>query len=853
MVDTKIQSDPRVWNGLSSRSWVLKARGRIKCTNLLKVYHRTNGGLVLREMFGVGHQIGKVGGRSGCRSTRFQTRAFFTSSKDEPLSLNLDFYKLLHVSRGAGKDTIYKAYERALGPEAPTSGYSDQALQSRKMILDGALETLGTMTIRREYDERVQLGAIEELIPGKHVAGALILLSEANEDQAVIEAGMPWLEQHPRHKCTKDVATVVGYSYFNIARRLIDARESLVDARMLLDQALGVLKRFGGSYGVEKIASQSLEELGPRLALELVSSADQGVKKEGILLLPSALSKLKKESEKDRRSQQTWLSYLDRVRQILTADELIELFNVSENVFTDPREIYYVAVAHIAAACHNIDPKLVSAAKDLLLRAEKLASHQSRRSDNAGDSGVIVVSRKMAEEKQRRLMALACSELLLGDSGAAAEALGLRTDPVTCDRQIYTFIKNNSRGADSLLPGICFLVERWISDVALSSFYRKPDARFSLNFWFETPLVVSYIESMHSKNGLLSGIGNIVGLILSPVKGFFTHNRPDENVAAETKWDSDSDDVSFEEPKPLISETETVIPNISDNAEYESKAELEDSVPETHEEVQELKEEENIRQVPRPTATSSIEEEQINPFAITADTEQVTKSADSELEAMENEYLRGMSESNMNIFDDDDLPKPVDASSISPLGGEEMWFKQAYEARRVRWGRVTGTALLLAVGISASFRYHGAPSFVQNLPIVGFTSTDKALLSKGQAYSLIQRWQKIKADALGRYHRTEGLNQVLGNQLSNEWTARAGELKSKGWHYVHDSHKCKVKSVKRGDQEKTFEVTADINEDVVIYKGGSVSPQRFSSSYTVTYIFDLSGDGWKMTSASVGN
>lgn len=329
----------------------------------------------------------------------------------------------------------------ALGPEAPTSGYSDQALQSRKMILDGALETLGTMTIRREYDERVQLGAIEELIPGKHVAGALILLSEANEDQAVVEAGMPWLEKHPRHKCTKDVATVVGFSYFNIARRLIDARESLVDARMLLDQALGVLKRFGGSYSVEKIASQSLEELGPRLALELVSSTDQGAKKEGILLLPSALSKLKKESEKDRRSQQTWLSYLDRVRQILTADELIELFNVSENVFTDPRELYYVSVAHIAAACHNVDPKLVSIAKILLLRAEKLASHQGRRSDSAGDSGVVVASRKMAEEKQRRLMALACSELLLGDSGAAAEALGLRTDPITCDRQIYTFIK----------------------------------------------------------------------------------------------------------------------------------------------------------------------------------------------------------------------------------------------------------------------------------------------------------------------------------------------------------------------------------------------------------------------------
>lgn len=107
-----MQSDPRVWNGLTSRSWVLKARGRIKYNNFVKVHFRTNDGLVLKEMFGVGYQMGQVGGRSGPRSTGFQTRAFFTSSKDEPLSLNLDFYKLLHVSRGASKETIYKAYER---------------------------------------------------------------------------------------------------------------------------------------------------------------------------------------------------------------------------------------------------------------------------------------------------------------------------------------------------------------------------------------------------------------------------------------------------------------------------------------------------------------------------------------------------------------------------------------------------------------------------------------------------------------------------------------------------------------------------------------------------------------------
>lgn len=326
---------------------------------------------------------------------------------------------------------------RAIKTE-PEVGFSDAALQARKVILEGAVETLGTSNIRREYDERLQIGAIEEDIPGKYVAGALILLHEAGQYDVVSTIGREWLFNNSRHRSKKDVASIVGCSLLSIARGMIDARDSLIVAKDALHEANNILVEFGGAYEVEEMVEKTLDELGPRLALEMISHNNRKEREEGIQLLPMAMQKLKKDAKNDRRAQQAYISYIDRVRQILTAEELINLYNMDNNAFEDPRELYYVAVAHIAAGCHNIDAALILASKNLLLRAERLSKDQEARVDG---SGAVLQTRKIAEEAQRRAMALCCCELLLGDSGMAAEVLGLRSDPMTCDRQILTFIR----------------------------------------------------------------------------------------------------------------------------------------------------------------------------------------------------------------------------------------------------------------------------------------------------------------------------------------------------------------------------------------------------------------------------
>ena len=63
-------------------------------------------------------------GRNSLDRTRYESRkigrktigihvdAFLGAQKEKPMKIELDFYRILHVSRGASKEAIYRAYER---------------------------------------------------------------------------------------------------------------------------------------------------------------------------------------------------------------------------------------------------------------------------------------------------------------------------------------------------------------------------------------------------------------------------------------------------------------------------------------------------------------------------------------------------------------------------------------------------------------------------------------------------------------------------------------------------------------------------------------------------------------------
>lgn len=826
------------------------SHGRVSCQ-----YANTRRFRMCRQQQGHARVAELVRGRrSGIRTQAFLGRF---SSNAEPMTIKLNFYDILHVSQRANKETIFRSYERMMS-NPPQVGFTEHALQARTTILEGAMETLGTSSIRKEYDERLAMGAIDETIPPKYVSGVLILLHEAGHYDTVISVGSSWLNASSGHAFCKDVATVVSCSYVTTSTEMIDARESLHDAKANLMQAKGLLEKHGGSSQILEIVQNMIKDLGPRLALELISSSEAEKRHEGIVLLPLAMQEMKNDSYADRRSQQSWISYLDRVRQLLSAEELIELFNVSEKLFTDPRELYYVSVAHIAAGVDKGEPRLIRTAHDLLKRAEKIAKKSQSGKEEYSMAGIR--SRKVVEEQQRRNMGLCCTSLLLGDSGKAAKVLGLREEPITCDRQIYTFVKNNSRGSDTLLPGLCVLVERWINDVALSSFYKNP-AAFSLNEWFDNPKIIDFVENIHRPNSIVVGTRGLLASIFSPVIGFFTNdkgNQTDSMYMEETKDGDEVEEVAIQEEIEYLQDSKEDMRASTESAT--AYAEPQATYPIISEQPVVTQEESTSTVFPESVNTAKANEdrsqyeakerilpESIPEPALARDTEMPLPD---DLSTNENLYLKGMDLENVKIFDNDDLPRSLNESSIATLGGEEGWIRSAYEARRVRWGRVSATALLLLAAISAPLgRLGGHSILTRYIPVarIGYNSSS---MSRRDAHAIIKKWQVAKADALGKHYKTEGLPRILGESLAKEWSSRAIDLKKKGLYYVHNSHQCKIRDIREISSGNHL-VVADIKESIVVHRGDGSRPTAVPSSYRVQYEIVQTDDGWKLYSATV--
>ena len=704
----------------------------------------------------------------------------------------------------------------------------------------------------------------------------LILLHEAGKYETVISLGMDALKSKNARKF-QDVALVTACSMLTTATGLLESRSSLTEAEALLKAAQGVLKKsgVGGSNQVLRIVERTIAEVHPRVALELIGSSDMSARHEGIRLLPMALEEMKRGADEERsgrrgeersdpaarRAREAWIAYLDRVRQLLSAEELVELYNISPvNVFSDAKELYYVSVAHLAIAANMGDPEMARRAREMLIKAEKLADGADGGYGNTSNAS-NVFSRRAVEEQQRRRMAHACASLLLGDSGEAARVLGLPVragEPTAAgvDRQMVAFVKEYSRGSETLLPGLCVLVERWMNEVALMSFYKNP-GKFGLNEWFENERVVKYLETLEK--------GGVLARLAGAFRNFFSSEKSGETVVLAGEENGGIVEEEFVEQGDVVEELK-VKEEVADKVNTSNAVEASNAV-------ESMKTVEMTPKMtpplppkatpPQPTPMPPPPTNAIPPpqalqtqYGSLSSATVSSSFVEEDTPPRENQYLKGMDLSTMNMFNGD-APLPLNEVSIATLGGEEGWFRSAYEARRVRWGRVTVASLVLLAALSASVNRTGGrsamhrviPGYARHMSYNAKTGTS---MSKGQAHALISKWQRAKADALGKQYSTQGLSDVLGDELAKDWAARSAEMKKKSIHYVHKNHKCTVKkvSVIEGDGRK---VVAEIRETIEVNRQDGSRPQTFPSSYRVEYQMSKVDDTgpWKIMRAAI--
>lgn len=217
-------------------------------------------------------------------------------------------------------------------------------------------------------------------------------------------------------------------------------------------------------------------------------------------------------------------------------------------------------------------------------------------------------------------------------------------------------------------------------------------------------------------------------------------------------------------------------------------------------------------------------------------------------------------EEDEDVEDDGEfLTHPVALEALQPLRGEDDWMRRAYEARQIRWGRligavalVTGAAYLAVRAALPALAPAATPkAAIAPVPVAATTAGVAKPLSRGEASSLVTKWQRIKAAALGPQHAMDGLDGVLAGELLTQWQDRAVQLTSKGWHYTHDLQSCKVVEVVPGPVAGTALITAAMREGVTVHKGPDVDPQSFASEYQVVYHAVRGESGWVLTGAVI--
>ena len=128
------------------------------------------------------------------------------------------------------------------------------------------------------------------------------------------------------------------------------------------------------------------------------------------------------------------------------------------------------------------------------------------------------------------------------------------------------------------------------------------------------------------------------------------------------------------------------------------------------------------------------------------------------------------------------------------------------------------------------------------------------MTSVREAERLIRDWQRVKSAAMGRDHELDGLNRLLGGPLLEEWRSRAEKAKSSqfSWRFSH-KRKLRVTRLVGGTP-----AGAPAAVEAVLREAGTLVDERdgkavdtYDSQYTVRYLLEDSGGGYRLTRAAV--
>ncbi|GER26580.1 protein ACCUMULATION AND REPLICATION OFCHLOROPLASTS 6 [Striga asiatica] len=710
------------------------------------------------------------------------------SLPERHVSVPLDFYRVLGAEPHFLGDGIRRAYNSRVSTP-PQYGYSDEALISRRQILQAACETLANPSSRREYNQGLaddEFDTILTQVPWDKVPGALCVLQEAGDTELVLQIAESLLKERLPKSYKQDIVLSMALAYVDLSRDTMAlSPPDFIRGCELLEMALKLLQEEGASNLSPDLQAQideTLEEINPRCVLELLAlplgEDYQSKRGEGLQGVRNILWAVGGGGAASIAGGFTREDFMNEAFLHMTAAEQVDLFAATpSNIPAESFEVYGVALALVSQAFMGKKPHLIQDADNLFQQLQQtkitavgptaynVRQNQNREVDFALERGL-------------------CS-LLVGEVDECRSWLGLDSqDSPYRDPSIVNFVVEHSkddREDELLLPGLCKLLETWLTEVVFPRFRETQGVEFKLGDYYDDPKVLRYLER-------IEGVGR------SPLAAAAAIAR----IGAEaTTAVLDSVKVSAVQVLRRVFPLGGGEKNARVYEENEMKSDDLATV---------------VRLDRDDTYVAGVEE---GNFA----------GGGPQLQ----ENIKGAT---VKIVC---AGVAVGLLTLAGLKFLPLRNGSSYGGVRKDLGPVSVAADVIDVGGS-----------------VAENSGEIPRMDARFAENLVRKWQSVKSLALGPDHSIEKLSEVLDGKMLKIWGEKAAEVAQHGWFWDYELVNLNIDSVtvsvdgRRAVVEATLEESAHLTD--VAHPEHNDS---YSSTYTTRYEMSFVESGWKIVEGAV--
>ncbi|XP_010494186.1 PREDICTED: protein ACCUMULATION AND REPLICATION OF CHLOROPLASTS 6, chloroplastic [Camelina sativa] len=712
----------------------------------------------------------------------------------------IDFYQVLGAQTHFLTDGIRRAFEARVS-KPPQFGFSDDALISRRQILQAACETLSNPRSRREYNEGLvddEEATVITEVPWEKVPGALCVLQEAGETEVVLRVGEALLKERLPKSFKQDVVLVMALAFLDISREAMALDPpDFITGYEFVEEALKLLQEEGASSLAPDLRAQideTLEEITPRYVLELLGLplGDEYAEKRvnGLRGVRNILWSVGGGGASALVGGLTREKFMNEAFLRMTAVEQVDLFVATpSNIPAESFEVYEVALALVAQAFIGKKPRL-------LQDADRQFEQLQQAKVMAMEIPAMLYDTRNNWEIDFGLERGLCA-LLLGKVDECRTWLGLDSeDSQYRNPAIVEFVfENSNRDDNDDLPGLCKLLETWLAGVVFPKFRDTKDKNFKLGDYYDDPMVLSYLERVEVVQG------SPLAAAAAMARMGAEHVKASALQALQKVFPSRYADRTSDEPKDA-QETVYSVDLVGNNVGHDGE-----------------------------------------PAVFITENERPSENVDTYDYVVQG----GVSKSSTDaVTVDKSIADMVKEASVKILAagvaiGMILLFTQKY----------------LPLRSSSSFqRKDMASSMESDIATIGAARTEdsEALprMDARTAESIVSKWQKIKSQAFGHDHRIEMLPEVLDGRMMKIWTDRAAETAQLGLVYDYTLLKLSVDSVTvsadgtRALVEATLEESACLSD--LVHPENNATDVR---TYTTRYEVFWSKSGWKITEGSV--